>query len=98
MNHNLLRTTLFAASLGLAPLAFAQGTAFTWQGRLTDTGQPANGRYDLSFVLYDAAGGGTALGSTNLLGAAVFNGDVRWLQLALRTNGAAPGRPARSGL
>jgi N-acetylneuraminic acid mutarotase len=37
----------------------AQGTAFTYQGRLNDGGQPANGIYDLQFSLYDTAGGGT---------------------------------------
>ena len=35
---------------GLA--AFGQGTAFNYQGRLFDTGLPANGIYDLTFTLY----------------------------------------------
>ena len=34
--------------------ARAQGTAFTYQGRLQDTGEPANGTYDLRFTLFDA--------------------------------------------
>ena len=40
----------------LAPQAstFAQGTAFTYQGRLLDTGSPANGNYDMRFYLRDA--------------------------------------------
>ncbi len=33
--------------------------AITYQGRLTDGGQPANGVYDLQFSLWDAAGVGT---------------------------------------
>ncbi len=33
---------------------FAQGTAFTYQGRLNDGGSPANGNYDLRFTIYDA--------------------------------------------
>src|ERR1043166_9145968 len=32
---------------------FAPGTAFTYQGRLTDNGAPANGQYDLQFALYN---------------------------------------------
>jgi hypothetical protein len=39
--------------------AHAQGTAFTYQGRLSAGGNPASGVYDLSFALYDAASGGT---------------------------------------
>ena len=32
-------------------MAFAQGTAFTYQGRLNDGGNPANGIYDLRFTV-----------------------------------------------
>ncbi len=35
-----------ASLLAFVSTACAQGTVFTWQGRLTDAGQPANGRYD----------------------------------------------------
>ena len=31
--------------------ATALGTGFTYQGRLTDAGSPANGTYDLRFIL-----------------------------------------------
>jgi hypothetical protein len=37
--------------------AFAQGTAFTYQGRLGDNGAPASGIYDLRFTIYDLAAG-----------------------------------------
>jgi hypothetical protein len=33
---------------------FAQGTAFTYQGRLNDGGSPASGIYDLRFTIYDS--------------------------------------------
>jgi hypothetical protein len=39
--------------------ALAQGSAFTYQGRLTDGGAPPAGTYELEFKLYDAASGGT---------------------------------------
>ena len=42
--------------------AFAQGTAFTYQGRLADGASAANGSYDLRFTLFD---------STNLPGTIV---------------------------
>jgi hypothetical protein len=32
----------------------AQGTAFTYQGRLNDGGNPANGNYDFQFSIYDS--------------------------------------------
>ena len=41
----------------------AQGTAFTYQGRLNDGVSPANGSYDLRFAVYDAAGAGTPQGN-----------------------------------
>lgn len=82
---------------------FAQGTAFTYQGRLNDGGNPANGTYDLHFTIYDAAGGGNPVGmpvdagdvgvSNGLFtvtldfGAGVFTGAERWLLLSVKTNG-----------
>jgi hypothetical protein len=41
----------------------AQGTAFTYQGRLNDGGVPAGGNYDLRFALYDALIGGSIVGT-----------------------------------
>ena len=47
--------------------AFAQGTAFTYQGKLTDSGNLANGQYDFQFKLFDALTAGTQLGATQTL-------------------------------
>ena len=96
---------LLALSLGWAPLAIAQGTAFTYQGRLADQSRPANGSYDLQFSLFPQASGGTRIGAvlafpgtpvTNGLfnlsldfGQGAFNGSDRWVEIAVRTNGAA---------
>jgi hypothetical protein len=76
------------------------GTAFTYQGRLTDGGSPANGEYDFRFELYDAVSGGSQVGSmvpkentavTDGLftvelnfGSGVFNGDARYLEIGVR--------------
>src|ERR1035441_8778373 len=85
--------------------ASAQGTAFTYQGRLDGGGSPVTGRYDFTNALYDASSGGAQAGSTITLtavpvtnglftvildfGAGVFNGTTHWLQIGVRTNGGA---------
>jgi hypothetical protein len=81
----------------------AQGTAFTYQGRLDSGGNPANGVFDLRFAIFDSAGGGTLVAGplTNSpvtvsnglftvaldFGPGVFTGPARWLEIAVRTNG-----------
>ena len=92
-----LRLTL---SLHAAPL----GTALTYQGRLQDGTNAATGLYDLRFALYDAASGPAQVGATVAKSAtgvtnglftvlldfgAVFGSEARWLETAVRTNGAA---------
>src|SRR4051794_16388334 len=44
--------------LVITATASAQTTSFTYQGRLTDGGTPANGTYEIQFTLWDAAAGG----------------------------------------
>jgi hypothetical protein len=79
----------------------AQGTAFTYNGKLNDGANPANGSYDLRFALFTAVTNGNAAGSlTNtatgisnglftvtLDFGSVFNGSNYWLEIAARTNG-----------
>jgi len=76
----------------------ALGTAFTYQGRLTDGGNLANGTYDFKFILWDAASGGSGVerevGNVGVesglftvqldFGSDVFKGDARWLQAEVR--------------
>src|SRR3954454_895167 len=106
MNPKFLLPLFLTLSVLVAGLdqARGQGTAFTYQGRLTDSGNGANGVYDLQFTIYDADSAGTlvsgplanaATGVTNGLfsvtldfGAGVFDGTGRWLEIALRTNGS----------
>src|SRR5665213_2061773 len=54
-----MKTKLKLIAIGwlLAATGFsarAQGTAFTYQGRLNSGGSPASGNYDLRFTLYDS--------------------------------------------
>ena len=103
----LSRLLLTAAVLGgpLTTAALAQGTAFTYQGRLDDGGTPATGLYDLSFTVFNAAAGGTSAGVRTLdnvgvtnglftvtldFGAGVFAGAPEWLEIAVRP-GASTG-------
>jgi len=78
----------------------ALGTAFTYQGHLTDGGSPANGTYDLQFILYDAENGGSQVGGivakndvtvTDGLftvyldfGVSAFTGSARYLEVSVR--------------
>jgi hypothetical protein len=93
-----------ALVLHLTPtVALAQGTAFTYQGRLSDGGNPASGSYDVAFTLFATNTGGSAVaGPVTNAAVAVSNGlftttvDLgnafpgadRWLELAVSTNGA----------
>lgn len=86
--------------LGETGVQATVGTAFTYQGRLTDGGNPANGEYDLRFRLYDAATSGTQVGSTtgqeNTLvtdglftveldfGSGIFTGEALYLEIGVR--------------
>ncbi len=77
----------------------ALGTAFTYQGSLSTAAGPVTGACDLRFGLFDAAGGGSQIGSTTRTGVSVagglfvvtldfgadaFNGHDRFLETAVR--------------
>ena len=58
------RTFLLAVCLfSFASAVSAQSTSFTYQGKLTDGGLPANGTYDITFKLYDSLAVGTQISS-----------------------------------
>jgi hypothetical protein len=80
----------------------AQGTTFTYQGHLKDGVNPANGRYDLRFAMWDAFTGGSSVSYVVTNGATVvsnglftatldfgpvFDGSARWIEIGVRTNG-----------
>lgn len=74
-NNRHLFLASFILLVACANTATAQSTAFTYQGRLTDNNQPANGIYDFEFKLFDALTGGAQQGATRqLLNVAVTNG------------------------
>lgn len=59
-------TIMLSALLFLAASVSAQTTQFTYQGKLTDGGNPATANYDMQFRLFDnpTAGQGTQQGAT----------------------------------
>ncbi len=62
MLTRMLNKNLFIVALALllgAQAVFAQGSVFTYQGKLTEAGNPANGNYDMQFKLFDTAEVGT---------------------------------------
>ncbi len=105
MKNKHLIALLGLGLLGSAALAEPLGTAFTYQGRLEAAGSPANGLYDFHCALYDAPSGPAQVAGavTNLaaavtngsftikldFGAVAFNGNARWLEISVRSNGEA---------
>jgi hypothetical protein len=107
VSHNFFQS-LFRAVIVLAlfsicafqfSAAMAQGTAFTYQGQLSNNGSAANGSYDLAFAIYGSAGGSDRVAGpitnsavvvsnglfTTILdfGANVFTGPDYWLQISV---------------
>lgn len=52
------RFVVLLLALIISEAAAAQTSAFTYQGKLTDAGTPANGTHDLQFSLFDTLIGG----------------------------------------
>ena len=90
---------LVASASSAAPL----GTEVTYQGVLSDAGSPANGVFDLRYVLFDAAAGGSQIGPVVLAGdvsvtdgriavnldfGPVFDGTALWLEIGVRDGGS----------
>jgi trimeric autotransporter adhesin len=105
-----MKSKLLLINLVLAAsiiVGHTQGTAFTYQGRLTDNGSSAHGGYDFQFSLFDIASGGTPLTNAVLIndlpvgdglftvlldfGAGMFNGADRWLQINVRRGNSMSG-------
>jgi len=83
----------------------AQGTAFTYQGRLFSSTNPVSGTYNMTFSLFNVNSGGGAMAGpvttngvivTNGLftvlidfGSGVFTGETNWLQIGVESNGVS---------
>jgi hypothetical protein len=106
MKTQFIRLLAGLVAIAAAESAFAQGTAFTYQGRLFDNTNPANGNYALKFKLYDGSNSLVTLVAplTNApvavsnglftvtldFGAGQFTGPARRLEVASASNGVSP--------
>lgn len=91
---------VLALLLSTAPLADPLTTAFTYQGNLNQSGNPANGSYDLEFRLFSSPTEDIQLGSTQSLdsvsvtdgvftvlldfGPGIFVGEQVWLEIRVK--------------
>ena len=106
MKKNLIiNLAILISALSFAATAFAQTSAFTYQGKLNDGGSPVGGVYQFQFKLYDAASGGNQVGQplTDIsatvsggvfavsldFGAAAFDGSDRFLEVGARMYGSS---------
>lgn len=99
----LVLSIVLVFGLSLTGLAGPMGTAFTYQGRLTDGGNPASGPYDLLLYIFDNEIGGSQVGSAISLsnvsvtdglftvqldfGSSAFAGNALWLEISVRPSG-----------
>ncbi|USN98698.1 MAG: hypothetical protein H6810_11110 [Phycisphaeraceae bacterium] len=106
-----MRLRMLAALMTLSLCLFtaqtrANDTTFTYQGRLTDNGGPANGSYSATFKLYSAASGGSLLGtdtatvqatdgifSVELDFGTSWNNTDRWLEITVNGSTLSPRQP-----
>jgi hypothetical protein len=95
---------ILIAMATVAVSVHAQGTAFSYQGRLQNNGAPANGSYDLMFALYSTNVGGVVVAGpvtdsntavsnglftvTIDFGAGAFTGNNFWLDVSVSPAGS----------
>ena len=72
--------------LACSAAALGQTTAFSYQGKLSDGGTPANGNYDLQFALWDSLVNGAQVGPTQTLNTVAVNNGVFTVSLDFGAN------------
>lgn len=112
--RHLLRAWVLALSV-LLPMAGELDAApqlpdFTYQGFLRQNGAPANGAYNFSFTLFNAANGGSQVGATvsapsfpvvdgvftqSLAFPGAFNGTQLWLEVSVNGTPMLPRQGGR---
>ncbi len=77
----IVTSLLWLASIGAGGRSLAQTTSFTYQGKLSDSGAPANGVFDFQFKLFDLLAGGAQQGATLSLNDVTVTDGIFTLQL-----------------
>src|SRR5438105_15922055 len=103
MSKQKLIALMWCASIGAATSSAQAppGNGFTYQGRLKGLGMSAISNVDFQFSLFDAAVGGSQIGSTLLsanvgiveglftlsldFGPGAFDNDGRWMEVSVRS-------------
>jgi len=100
---------IIVSAIVTGSVAAQTDSTFTYQGELKESGEPANGSYNLDFALWDAISGGSQVGSTIQFngqpvsdglftveldfGAAAFDGSQLWLEITVDGTELAPRQP-----
>ena len=102
--QNLVLVSLMLPALAPWLCAAPMGTAFNYQGYLTDkNNNPITGQYDLRFQIFDVPSAGSAVATdtrkpvavnkglfgTNIDFGPVFDGKAYWLEIGVRPDGSA---------
>lgn len=103
LNKQTSKAFTFLMIAMLNSIAAHAETAFTYQGQLSQSGQAAQGQYDMTFAMYDADSAGNQVGVTLSetgidvtdgvfavlldFGDAPFISAPRWLEIAVRETG-----------
>lgn len=101
-----MRDVLVVAACALMVMQCAAQTEWTYQGELTENGQPADGAYELAFTLWDAPVGGSQIGAEIFVqdvpvsdglfmqvldfGAEAFSNEARYLQIEVEGDVLSP--------
>jgi hypothetical protein len=103
-----LMVSILLAATSVVFATTPQSSSFAYYGELTSGGQPADGRFDLSFQLYDEETGGQAIGAPidadqyavtggalkiDLDFSGAFAGEQRWLEIAIDGETLTPRQP-----
>jgi hypothetical protein len=100
------RSCIAGAGLALAAMG-AQADPFVFQGQLNDEGAPADGLYDIEFILYDLENGGAQIGPVVMIddqqvnegnfiseldfGDDAFDGSNRYIEIRVRSGDSMGG-------
>jgi hypothetical protein len=91
-NMRALKLSILTALFLFATAGFVTAQSFTYQGKLTVSGVPPNGPYDLQFRLFDSETGGNQQGSTAVADDLQVTNGIFTVELDFGPGAIAPGQ------